>query len=361
MLHGYATSRTNGGKTIVHTSEKGAAELNLAEWDITPDHLGRSNKVIILTLDVPIMLHIETEALERAMAESADEGPLFILLEIDTPGGDIALAQQICGAISKAVNCQVIAFVKGGEYGGAISAGAAVAFACDKIYIADNAAIGAAALVAISRGAPVDFRKAYGEEVGEKFSSAWQAYLASLAEQNKRPALLARAMVDKDIEVIEVSQAEKRLFVEPVNKNSEQKLVRIWSKAGSLLTLTAAEAVKCGIADRVVGSRQELLRDLEAQGARIVINDCIQKAGKELKRAKLKVGRLNKSLDLKSKQILQTRYRANALRILREARKDYKVLVTLAKRYPDLHMAPQLLEGRLNSVEAAYQKAKMRK
>ncbi len=52
---------------------------------------------------------------------------MLILVEIDTPGGRVDLAQRMCAAITKNADCDVIAFVKGGQYGGAISAGAAVA------------------------------------------------------------------------------------------------------------------------------------------------------------------------------------------------------------------------------------------
>ena len=71
-LHGYATSRTEGGKTFVHTQQKGEVKLNLAEWKITADRLGRNNRVIILTIDDAIKFEIETEALEQAITKAAD-------------------------------------------------------------------------------------------------------------------------------------------------------------------------------------------------------------------------------------------------------------------------------------------------
>ena len=218
VLHGYATSQTKGGETIVHTQEKGRLTLNLAQWQVTPDRLGRNNKVIILTLDDHIGLHIETQALEQAIIKAADQGPLFILIEISTPGGQMDLIQRICGVIANTNNCQVAAFVKGGKHRGALSGGAAVAIACDKIYMAGNAVIGAAALVAQSGTGLKDVKKIFGEELGEKLVSSWRAYLASMAEQHGRPGLLAMAMADKDIEVIEVSEARSRLFIDRPTK-----------------------------------------------------------------------------------------------------------------------------------------------
>ena len=359
LMHGYVTMQMEDDKTVVHTLEKGEIKLNLAAWQITADREGRNNKVIILTIDSRIMLEIETEALVKAIAKAIDKGPLFILVEVDTPGGRVDLTKRICGAITQTLNCQVVAFIKGGKYGGAISAGAAVAFACDKIYMANNTVIGAAAPLALSEGSPKDVKETFGEDIGEKISSAWRAYLSSLAEQNNRPALLAGAMVDKELEVIEVSEAEKRLFIDPAEKTPQQHLVQTWSKKGSLLTLTAEQAAECAIADKVVNSRGELLRHLNAGDAEIVIDDSFQKAKKLFRKAELRFDKLTKSLDLRIKQIKQTRVRTRALKMLRDIRKDYKALMLLAKHYPDLQIDVEFLQRQLNSAEAMYKEMKM--
>jgi membrane-bound ClpP family serine protease len=360
ILHGYATSGTQDANTIVHTRQKGPVKLNLTYWRITSDPLGRNNKVFVLTLDNTIMLKIETDALIDALTEASDQGPLFILLVIDTPGGRVDYTRRICGTIARAVSCPVIAHIIGRKYGGAISAGAAVAFACDKIYMANNTVIGASAPMALSGTGPKDFRKIYGEEIGEKISSAWRAYLASLAEQNHRPRLLAAAMVDKDLDVVEVAEADKRLFIDPVNKTRDQQLVHTWSKKGSLLTLTAEEAVQCGIADKVVNSRQELLRLLKVENAEIVIDASFQNATKQFKRAKLRFNKLSKSLDLKIKQMKQAQTRHRALKLLRDIKKEYKAMLTLARRYPDLKVNIPLLQQQLNSAEVLYKETKTR-
>jgi membrane-bound ClpP family serine protease len=190
ILHGYATSQTKDNKTTVHTKEKGKLTLNLAQWQITGDHLGRNNKVIILTLDDQLELHIEAQSMKDAIIKSADEGPLFILLEISTPGGRLDRIQRICGQIAKTKYCRVIAFITGGRHRGAISGGAAVAFACDQIFMEDNSVIGAATLVAKSATGPTDIKKVYGEDLGEKLTSSWRSHLASMAERQGRPGIL---------------------------------------------------------------------------------------------------------------------------------------------------------------------------
>ena len=360
VLHGYATSRNEGGKTVVHTEEKGEVKLSLIEWQVSRDRLGRNNKVVVLPLDGEIAFEIETEALEQAVARISDEGPLFILLEIDTPGGRDDLTYRVCGAIMNACTCPVVAFIKGGRYGGALSAGAAVALACDKIYMSSNTVIGAATMIAIGETGPKDLKEMYGEALGEKFSSAWQAKLASLAERQGRPGLMARAMVERDLEVVEVAEANNgRWFINPVDKRPRQRLVRTWSKKGSLLTLTATEAVQCGIADKAGESRAEVLGDLGAADAEVAINNNMQKARVELKRARGQLNRIRKSIDFKIKQSEHPQPLYKVLKILRTAKSEFKILIRLARKYPDLGLDIQQLEEELNSIEANYEKIKM--
>jgi membrane-bound ClpP family serine protease len=373
-LHGYITGRLPGsaqsarqdgsspksaeaedGPTSVFTQEKGLLKLNPKEWEIKRDNLGRNNKVIVVPLDDAIMYEIETDAFEKAIAESSQEGPLFILVEIDTPGGRVDLAQRMCTAIIKNADCNVIAFVKGGKYGGAISAGAAVALSCSKIYMTENTIIGAATLINKPKEVNEFKDRKYEDVINEKFSSAWRAYLASLAQQNDRPGLLARAMVDSSIEVVEVDQGAKRLFIDPVNKKPGQQVARTWNKSGSLLTLTAKEAVECTMADGLVDSREQLLGQLNAGDANVVTDKKIAFARKELQIAKRRMDEIAKSLDLKIKQSKYPQPAPKFLSILQGARSDFENLKTLAKKYPDLDMDVKDIEKVLNSIQADYE------
>jgi uncharacterized protein involved in exopolysaccharide biosynthesis len=168
-------------------------------------------------------------------------------------------------------------------------------------------------------------------------------------------------MVDESIEVIEVSEADKRLFIDPVNVKPEQQIVHTWSKKGSLLTLTADEAVRCGIADEVLKSRLALLRHLQATEARLVIDDAFQQAHEQFKRAEQRFSKISKSLDLKIKQFKRAETQVRAVKMLREIRDGYKSLAALAKLYPDLQVDVNYLDKQLNSAEALYEQEKMRR
>lgn len=228
-----------------------------------------------------------------------------------------------------------------------------MALACDKIYMAENAVIGGAAVVTVSKASKHEQEVIYVGPAAEKHSSIWQAYFASLAEQNKRPGLLARAMVDSKIEVIEVNESGQRMFIEPVNKKPGQQVVRTWSKNGSLLTLTSGEAIQCRIADGIISSREQLLQQLQADNAEVVVDKSMQNARKELERVVNKVLRIRKSLDLMAKQAQPPPKKA--LANLRRLRSEVETLIQLTKRYPDLHVNPtdiMELEDQLNSFNA---------
>jgi membrane-bound ClpP family serine protease len=376
ILHGYITARLPGsaqsirrdenikktaeaedGPISVYTQEKGLLKLNLKEWETKRDNLGRNNKVIVVPVDDAIMYEIETDAFEKAIAESSQEGPLLILVEIDTPGGRVDLAQRMCTAIIQNADCNVIAFVRGGKYGGAISAGAAVALSCSKIYMTNNTVIGAATLVNMPKDINEFKDKKYDDVVNEKHSSAWRAYLASLAQQNDRPGLLARAMVDSSIEVVEVNQGAKRLFIEPMNKRPDQQVARTWNKSGSLLTLTAREAVECTIADGLVGSREQLLQQLQAADANVVTDKKVANARKELQLAQRKMEQAIKDFDLIVKQSKYPQPMPKFMAMLKGAKSDVETIKMLAQKYPDLHMDVESVENELNSINAAYESA----
>ena len=361
VYHGYATREVSDGNTVVHTTQKGKLNLNLAKYDIEPDIKGRNNTISVISITDDISLEIETEAFEKAIIEESNKGPLFILLEIDTPGGRMDLAKRICDAIIQTHNCQTVAFIKSGKFGGAYSAGAAVALACDKIYMAEGTAIGAATIVMMSEEGLVDIKKKLGESVAEKLSSAWRNYLASLAQKNNRPGLLAKAMVDKELNIIEVSENGEKSFIELLNKKDTQKLVKTWSKTGSLLTLPADDALKCNIIDKKITSRTDLLKDIDAASAEIIENTTPQKARAKFKKVVTRYNKLYESLDLRFKKASHLQSKSRVIKIIKGIKRDIKKLLLLQKRYPDLNVSPEQaasLRSLLNTVKAQEQKIK---
>jgi len=284
-FNGYVVQRKKGNKTLVYIEKRRPQYLNLREYRIQQNNLGRKNKVYVFNIKDSVELMAQTEAFEKAMVIAANQGPLFILVEIDTPGARIDLAQQLCAAIAKINNCLTVAFVSGDRFGGAFSAGAIVALTCDRVYIRTGTSIGSTASYSQSPSEVEEIEKHYGQGAGARFQSSWLTYSAAIAERNNRPILFARAMVDENIEIIEMSEDDKLFFTDSRSRKPNQSIVRTWSEKGSLLALTAAQAVQVGIADKVVDSREELLSDLAAAEAAQVPNKTILKAIRQYERA----------------------------------------------------------------------------
>jgi hypothetical protein len=349
ILNGYLTSRIEDGNTIAYTVQNGRISIKPTDWNITADRIGRKQKVIIISFEGDISLQIMVESLLSAISEAVNDGPLFVVLEMNSPGGRASYIERICDKIIRTDYCPVVAFIKTGPYGGAVSGTAAIAMACDKIFMSAGTTIGSASII--------DPSHAF---VSEKLSIAWQEYIGTLARRNGRPETLARAMVDKDLEIVEVTTSAGQMFVERSQVEPNQVIVRTWTQAGSLLTLTAAEAVDCGIAESLA-DRADVLNKLDAVGVEIKIDDSADEAVRTFRKAKLKFTRLRNTLDANIRRIEKTENLEEAINLLREIREDYKSLLLLAKRYPDLYLDIELIEEQLDSANDYYEKAKAKK
>jgi len=168
---------------------------------------------------------------QRVLDEAAAAGASAVILEINTFGGRVDAAVLIRDALLNA-RVKTVAFVNKR----AISAGALISLAAERIVMADGGTIGAATPVQMGQGeAP--------QSVSEKTVSYVRKEFRATAEARKRPPLIAEAMVDSDV-VIE-GLVEK----------------------GKLLTLTTDEALTHKIADFRANSIDSVLKQLELQGA----------------------------------------------------------------------------------------------
>lgn len=170
---------------------------------------------------------------ERTTAEAADGGYMLVVYRINTFGGRLDAAVAIRDAIVSS-RTPTAAFVDKR----AISAGALIAMAGERVYMHPQSTIGAAEPVSMGIGLS-------SGEAGEKVISYWRAELRATAERNNRPARVAEAFADKSIEIPGVIDE------------------------GKLLTLTAQQAVELGIADTTASSLDDLLAQEGLAGAEI--------------------------------------------------------------------------------------------
>ncbi len=171
---------------------------------------------------------------ERVLAEATAAKADAVVLEINTFGGRVDAAVLIRDALLRS-QVHTVAFVNKR----AISAGALISLAAEKIVMADGGTIGAA--TPVQMGAPGSGAK----PVDEKSVSYMRKEFRATAESRKRPPLVAEAMVDPDVVIPGVIAK------------------------GKLLTLTTTEALKLGVADVRADSLDAVLEYLKLPGAEV--------------------------------------------------------------------------------------------
>lgn len=282
VFTGFATQKSTGGKTLVFNKEANKmTPVNLYEYQVTYDTQGRRDSVVLIPLMEPEILLSQTvaEEIANAVINASNTGPQAILIQIDNPGGRGDYMSIIATALSKTTNCPTAAYISAGSYGGAFSSAAVLALACQKIYIAPNAGIGAVSPIAGSAGGIQDF----GGYL-TMYNSADLLPL-SLAQQHRRPELLARALADKSVSVVEVTNINgSREFVQKNDRQPTQTVVRTLAEGiptantskltpadvmGVVLNLTAKDAVNVGLADKIAGSVAEILTDMKIPDVKV--------------------------------------------------------------------------------------------
>ena len=171
---------------------------------------------------------------QRVLDEAAAVGAAAVILEINTFGGRVDAAVQIRDALLRA-RVPTVAFVNKR----AISAGALIGLAAEKLVMADGGTIGAA--TPVKMGQP----GAAAQPVEEKTVSYVRKEFRATAESRKRPPLLAEAMVDPDVEIPGVIEK------------------------GKLLTLTTEEALKNKLIDFRADTMESVLEQLGVGGAEL--------------------------------------------------------------------------------------------
>lgn len=296
-FYGYMTQRTMDSRARVYELTDDTFDskiIDISDYDVKYDAKGRRDTVIVIPVNKKeaLISKAVADTLADTIEQASDRGPLYIILEIDNPGGRGDYMNIVTKAVTDTVNCPVIAYVTGNTFGGAYSTAAAVALACEKIYISPTAAIGSVAPAHGSLTAMGGFDD-YVRTYNPANISSYSAYVAKLAENNGRPAVFGAALMDKNIEVLEVKIEENgNKFIDAADKLPAQHLVKRWSQAVSspsssggdysgssdsddsdktyIVTLIGEEAVHCKLADKVALTETDVLSDLGVENAKIV-------------------------------------------------------------------------------------------
>ncbi|MEW6071613.1 MAG: hypothetical protein AB1726_03325 [Planctomycetota bacterium] len=217
-------------------------------------------------------LDVGTQALlRRAIARAAGDGDVLVI-ELDTPGGEVELMWRMANALLGASDegVRTVAWVDDR----ALSAGALIALACDELYMRSHATIGSATPVTIGPMglAPVS----EDPDVKEKNYSHLRAEFRGIATRKGRAGVLAEAMVDPKVEVRLVLVDGERKLVSSAEWNdlrqrgAEVQFLRTIVDEETLLNLSGAEAVELQLADGLRESFAELLAKMGGDPADVV-------------------------------------------------------------------------------------------
>jgi membrane-bound serine protease (ClpP class) len=156
---------------------------------------------------------------DLALHEAEEVQADIVIIEMDTYGGVLTDAKEIVDKIMH-FKKPVWVFINSD----AASAGALISIACDSIYMAPGASIGAATVV-----------DGQGEKAPDKYQSYMRSIMRSTAEENGRDPRIAEGMVDEDIVIEGIKEA------------------------GHIITFSTSEALEHGFCDARVESIEEIL------------------------------------------------------------------------------------------------------
>lgn len=156
---------------------------------------------------------------ELALDEAIELGVDLVVIEMDTYGGAVNDADDITTKILD-LDIPIVVFINKD----AASAGALISIACDSIYMAPGASIGAATVVV-----------ATGQAAPDKYQSYMRSTMRSTAEATGRDPKIAEAMVDQEIEIDSVTEA------------------------GKVLTFSTSEAIKHNFCEAELKSVEEVI------------------------------------------------------------------------------------------------------
>lgn len=196
--------------------------------------LGSQPRPVVYLIPVEGMIDLGLAPfVQRMLAQAERDRAAAVVLDINTLGGRVDAAVLIRDALLAAPT-RTVAFVDRR----AISAGALIALAAERIAMADGGTIGAATPVQLGSGSaqtPVD----------EKSVSYVRKEFRATAESRNRPPIIAEAMVDADVAITGVVAR------------------------GKLLTLTTDEALELGVADLRARDVTDLVAQLGLAGATV--------------------------------------------------------------------------------------------
>jgi membrane-bound serine protease (ClpP class) len=208
--------------------------VGAAAWialGFVPGNLPAQARPVVYVIPIEGIIDMGLAPFGRRILEQAErENAAAVILEINTLGGRLDAAVVLRDALLSS-RVPTVAFVNRR----AISAGALIALASQRIAMRDGATMGAAT--------PVQFGPGGTAPVDEKSVSYVRTEFRATADSRGRPPDIAEAMVDPHVAIPGLVERER------------------------LLTITTVQALQHGMADLTASSIEDLLAQIELSGA----------------------------------------------------------------------------------------------
>ncbi|MEM7203798.1 MAG: NfeD family protein [Planctomycetota bacterium] len=207
---------------------------------------------------------------QSALRTAQDQAVSWVILDIDTHGGEVPSSKEIDALIADLAGSEVrtVAWVR--HY--AQSAGAYIALSCSELFMAPGSSIGA--IVPVIMGGPTGIQQIPEPDIRNKLFAALRADVRAMIERrgNARPGLakLAEAMVDPSLEVFEVTYEDESgvqmtgVLEREELRGLEERGLKILDRRSfptRPLALSAEEATRIGFATGVSPSIEALVRE----------------------------------------------------------------------------------------------------
>jgi membrane-bound serine protease (ClpP class) len=170
--------------------------------------------------------------------------PRFIILLIDSPGGEVFAAQKISDALKDFdvdTGIPIVAVIDNRAF----SAGAMLAYSCRYITATKEASMGAAEPVLLGEGGKM-------QSASEKINSALRTDFANRAKFYNRNPLIAEAMVDKDLILVMRYGQILKLDSEDQIRTSGPNPDKVIIAKGKIMTLNAEQMTEYKVSDAIL-------------------------------------------------------------------------------------------------------------
>lgn len=241
-----------------------------------------SHRAFVITIEDEIN-DITLVSMKRRVAEAREEGADMVVFEMDTPGGLVSSALEICTFIKNTTDLKTVAWVRPAAY----SAGVMISLSCDEVVMASASKMGDCAPIIVSA---VDGLQELGETERAKIESPILKEFVDSSHRRGYNRLLCEAMVRTGSEVwwLEKGSGGERKFVtkeekeellddeegswqlvemmyDPISERDvevQQPVV----KERDLLTLTQSEAIAYGFAKAIISTEDQLIKHYNIEG-----------------------------------------------------------------------------------------------